>query len=73
MDGRTLSKEERREQVERMAEDCRWLLKNGVHPVWWPERVGAVSPGALEKRLRDHGHRDVSVPLRRELDAYGNH
>lgn len=71
MDGRTLTNDKRHEQVERMAEDCRWLMKNGVHPAWWPKRVGAVSLGALEKRLREHGHRDVSAPLRRELDTYG--
>lgn len=73
MNGRTLTNDQRREQVEVMAENCRWLLKNGVHPVWWPKRVGAVSLGALEKRLRERGHRDVSVPLLRELNAYGNH
>lgn len=48
---------ERREQI---IEDALWLHEGGVHPVWWPSRVGSPSLGALSKmfqRAADGGDR----------------
>ena len=41
--------QERQRQIE---EDILWLHENGVHPEWWPDRVGVPTLSALEKRMR---------------------
>ena len=43
--------QERQRQIE---EDILWLHENGVHPEWWPGRVGVPSLSALEKRMREY-------------------
>ena len=39
----------RQRQIE---EDVLWLHSGGVHPEWWPSKVGVPSLSALEKRMR---------------------
>ena len=41
----------RQRQIE---EDVLWLYSGGVHPEWWPDRVGVPSLSALEKRMRKY-------------------
>lgn len=43
--------QERQRHIE---EDILWLHKNGVHPEWWPDRVGVPSLSAVEKRMRNY-------------------
>lgn len=43
--------QERQRQIE---EDCLWLYKNGVHPEWWPPKVGLPTLSAVEKRMRNY-------------------
>lgn len=47
----TEAAQERQRQIE---EDTMWLHENGVHPEWWPDRVGVPSLSALEKRMRKY-------------------
>ena len=51
---RMRASEEAQERQRQIEEDVLWLHKNGVHPEWWPDRVGVPSLSALEKRMREY-------------------
>ena len=57
---------ERQAQIE---EDVEWLDRQGVHPEWWPQRVGTPSLSALEKRMR--GNPVIRQKIQRAMSHAG--
>lgn len=45
---------EAEERQARIEEGVLWLDECGIHPEWWPEKVGVPTLSALEKRMRGH-------------------
>lgn len=41
----------RQQEVE---EEVLWMDECGLHPEWWPAKVGVPTLSALEKRMRSH-------------------
>lgn len=47
------SERARRRQRE-VEEEVLWMDECGLHPEWWPAKVGVPTLSALEKRMRGH-------------------
>lgn len=63
---RVRQSERAKERQQEIEEEVLWMDKCGLHPEWWPAKVGVPTLSALEKRMR--GHPTIRAKIHSAMD-----